>query len=266
MIVRNNRYQKNNSQPKRPVVAGKYWRWPSVLSSMVAPLLMGGFVSALLTVTASATSMTDVRSAAEQHVLARLQDSAMLNGAQEYTVEVGQVDSRIQVANCDQPLQAAVHGQWPSAQPLVKVSCNASATWSMYVPVTVSVFHMVATAASTIERGQIVDGSSVALQKQNIMATHGRYYRNVSEVTGQIAKRHLSPGELLGAHNLDMPKAIKRGDEVTISASSGPIGVKMPAVAMSDGRVGQRISVRNTSSKRIIQATVVAPGQVTTAM
>lgn len=258
MIVRNNRYQKNNRQPKRQTAIGKCRRWSS--------LLAGALASLILSVTAEATSIADVRSAAEQHVLARLQESALLNDAQEYTVEVGQVDSRIQVANCAQPLQAVVHGQWPSSQPLVKISCSAGATWSMYVPVTVSVFHMVATAASAIERGQIVDGSSITLQKQNIMATHGRYYRSVEEAVGQIAKRHLSPGELLGAHNLDMPKAIKRGDEVVISASNGPIAVKMPAVAMSDGRVGQRISVKNSASQRIIQATVVAPGQVAIAM
>jgi flagellar basal body P-ring formation protein FlgA len=246
MIVRNNCLQKSHRRWLTAITLG--------LGSMLIPMAAG------------ASSIADVRAAAEQHVLARLQDSALLNDAQEYTVEVGQLDSRLQVADCDQPLQAVVHGQWPSAQPMVKVSCNGSATWSMYVPVTVSVFHMVATAAATVERGQVINGSAIALQKQNIMATHGRYFRTVEEAAGQIAKRHLAPGELLGAHNLDMPKAIKRGDEVVISASSGPIAVKMPAVAMSDGRVGQRISVRNSASQRIIQATVIAPGQVATAM
>jgi len=252
MIVRNEHPQKKRGALK---TLGNLW----VAMAM-------GSACCIIPLAAMATTINDVRTAAEQHVLARLQDSAMLNDALEYTVDVGQLDSRLQVSDCDQPLQAAVHGQWPSSQPLVKVSCAGSFTWSMYVPVTVSVFHMVATAASGVERGQVLDSSSIALQKQNIMATHGRYYRSVEEATGQIAKRHLSPGELLGAHNLDMPKAIKRGDEVVISASSGPIAVKMPAVAMSDGRVGQRITVRNSSSQRLVQATVVAPGVVSIAM
>lgn len=257
MIVRNNCRQK--SRPRiRPALTKSLPRWLVTISL--------GLVCVQFATLAAATSIADVRSTAEQHVLSRLQDSALLNNAQEYTVEVGQLDSRLQVGDCDQPLQAVVHGQWPSSQPLVKVSCIGSAVWTMYVPVTVSVFHMVATTATAVERGQILDAGSVVLQKQNIMATHGRYYRSVEEAAGQIAKRHLSPGELLGAHNLDMPKAIKRGDEVVISASSGPIAVKMPAVAMSDGRVGQRISVKNSSSQRIIQATVTGPGQVATAM
>jgi flagella basal body P-ring formation protein FlgA len=252
MIVR------NESLQKKPVLHKTLPPWLGAIALGCA------FVAS--PASTAATSIADVRAAAEQHVLSRLQESTLLNDAQEYTVEVGQLDSRIQVANCDQPLQTAVHGQWPSSQPLVKVSCAGNATWTMYVPVTVSVFHMVATTASAVERGQVLDGSNIALQKQNIMATHGRYYRSVDEAAGQIAKRHLSPGELLGSHNLDMPKAIKRGDEVVISASSGPIAVKMPAVAMSDGRVGQRISVKNSSSQRIIQATVTGPGQVATAM
>jgi len=237
---------------------------PDTLKTLAAMTM--GLACCLISVVTWATTIADVRSAAEQHVLARLQDSSLLNDAQEYTVEVGQLDSRLQVGDCNQPLQAVVHGQWPSSQPLVKISCMGSTNWSMYVPVTVSVFHMVATAASAVERGQIINGSAIAMQKQNIMATHGRYYRSVEEAAGQIAKRHLSPGELLGAHNLDMPKAIKRGDDVVISASTGAIAVKMPAVAMSDGRVGQRISVKNSSSQRIIQATVVGPGVVAIAM
>jgi len=252
MIVRNEHLQKKRGMLK-------------TLRHLGVAVLMAS-ACCTIPLVADATTINDVRTAAEQHVLARLQDSAMLNDALEYTVDVGQLDSRLQVNDCDQPLQAAVHGQWPSSQPLVKVSCTGSFTWSMYVPVTVTVFHMVATAASGVERGQVLDSSSIALQKQNIMATHGRYFRRVEEATGQIAKRHLSPGELLGPHNLDMPKAIKRGDDIVISASSGAIAVKMPAVAMSDGRVGQRISVKNSSSQRIIQATVVAPGVVSVAM
>jgi flagellar basal body P-ring formation protein FlgA len=249
MIVRNKQLQK---------------KWFRQIASLKCLLL--AVMATAVPVAVQATAIADIRSAAEQHVLGRLQESALLDGAEEYTVEVGQLDSRMQLATCSQPLQAAVHGQWPSSQPMVKVSCTGPSPWALYVPVTVTVYHLVATAATPISRGQALDGASVALQKQNIMATHGRFYRNTEEVVGQMAKRHLSPGEALGAHNLDTPKAIKRGDDVVISASSGPIAVKMPAVAMSDGRIGQRISVKNSASQRIIRATVIAPGQVAAAM
>jgi len=229
-------------------------------------LFISGLLLAFYTNSTLATSVADIRTAAEQYTQAQLQESALLNDAQEYNIEVGQLDSRIQLADCPQPLDTAFHGQWPSSQPLVKVSCAGPSPWSLYVPVTVSVYHMIATAATTISRGQIVEAGNVTLQKQNIMATHGRFYRTADEVNGQIAKRHLSPGEPLGAHNLDMPKAVKRGDDVVISATSGPIAVKMPAVALSDGRVGQNISVRNTASQRIIRVTITGPGQVATTM
>lgn len=230
------------------------------------PLFVCALVLTVAAGNAAATSVADIRNAAERFALAQLQESALLNGAQEYNIEVGQLDSRIQLADCSQPLDTAFHGQWPGAQPMVKVSCSGTSPWSLYVPVTVSVYHLIATAATPVSRGQIVDAGNVTLQKQNILATHGRFYRSADEVSGQIARRHLSPGEPLGAHNLDLPKAVKRGDDVVISASSGPIAVKMPAVALSDGRVGQKISVRNSSSQRIIRATVTGPGQVSTVM
>jgi flagellar basal body P-ring formation protein FlgA len=219
-----------------------------------------------LTQAYAAVSVDDIRREAERFTLGELEQTNLLDGAQEYKIEIGQLDSRIQLPDCSKAVETAFHGQWPSASPLVKVSCPGTSPWSLYVPVTVSIFHTIATAAGAVSRGQVLAPPDVTLQKQDIMASHGRYYRDANEAVGLIARRHLSPGELLGPHNLDQPKAIKRGDGVVISASNGPIAVKMPAVALSDGRIGQQISVKNTSSQRIIRATVTAPGQVAAAM
>jgi flagella basal body P-ring formation protein FlgA len=55
---------------------------------------------------------------------------------------------------------------------------------------------------------------------------------------------------------------IKRGEKVTILADTGAVQVRMEGKALMDGARGQVIRVRNLSSKREVEAAVVAPGIV----
>jgi flagella basal body P-ring formation protein FlgA len=61
-------------------------------------------------------------------------------------------------------------------------------------------------------------------------------------------------------------EAIRKGDQVVITARSGTVSVRMPGEALSDGVIGKQISVRNQRSNRVIRARVVGPGQVEVAL
>jgi len=61
---------------------------------------------------------------------------------------------------------------------------------------------------------------------------------------------------------LQLAEAVRRGDQVVISARSGGINVRMQGEALSGGTLGQQISVRNLTSQRVIRARVAGPGQV----
>jgi flagella basal body P-ring formation protein FlgA len=61
---------------------------------------------------------------------------------------------------------------------------------------------------------------------------------------------------------LDAPLVIKRGDTVSMEANIGGITVKTSGTAISDGRIGQQIRVKNNQSARVINAKVIGSGQV----
>ena len=61
---------------------------------------------------------------------------------------------------------------------------------------------------------------------------------------------------------IEEPKVVKKGDEVMIVATKGALSVRSSGVALSDGRVGQQISVKNSATKRIVKARVKRKGLV----
>ena len=96
----------------------------------------------------------------------------------------------------------------------------------------------------------------------NIDQLNYGYFTSVEPVAGMIAKRNIKAGTPLTPVMLTPPRLIEKGDSVLIQASNDRITVKMPGLAMSNGRQGQQIMVKNVQSNRVVRAKVVAVGIV----
>ena len=88
------------------------------------------------------------------------------------------------------------------------------------------------------------------------------YSINIDDIVGKEVKYTINKGDAFRTSMLDAPLAIKRGDEVVMEASIGSIRVSSNGTAISDGRIGQQIRVKNNQSERVINARVVGPGKV----
>jgi len=66
----------------------------------------------------------------------------------------------------------------------------------------------------------------------------------------------------LTAAHLAPPRLVRRGDSVALLARSNGVEVRMPGRALGDAGAGERVSVRNPSSRRTIQGLVLADGEV----
>ncbi len=82
-------------------------------------------------------------------------------------------------------------------------------------------------------------------------------------VVNQAARRALRSGQTLRAADLMKPQIVSRDDGVTIIFKTKSITLTLRGKAMGNGAEGEMISVLNPTSKRIVQATITAPGVVT---
>jgi flagella basal body P-ring formation protein FlgA len=88
------------------------------------------------------------------------------------------------------------------------------------------------------------------------------FVTQIEQVENKQVIRQLESGAILSLRNVVEPTLIKRGDKVIITTTRPDITIRMSGVAMMNGTKGQLISVKNQSSGRIINATVIEPGLV----
>jgi flagella basal body P-ring formation protein FlgA len=125
----------------------------------------------------------------------------------------------------------------------------------------------VVVAATDLPRGALLTEKDLSLEELDITALHRGYMEEITDAIGKKLKRNLQRGQVLTPHQVATPLAVKRGNRVTIIASTpGAFEIRMQGQAMDNGAAGDRIKVKNTSSKRVVEATIRSPGIVEVAL
>lgn len=177
------------------------------------------------------------------------------------------MDSRLSLRRCEQALEFEPQKNNARAgRKLIKIRCNDSKPWSIFVPVLFDHWQTVVSAKRPIQRNDVISASDIELKEQKLGGLANDYLLKTDNAVGLLATRNIEVGKPLSKRGLAQAKWIKRGDEVVIVANSHGVSARMPGTAMTDGSKGQQINVRNRSSNRVIKARVTAPGKVETIM
>ncbi|MGZ0718861.1 flagellar basal body P-ring formation chaperone FlgA [Pseudomonas palleroniana] len=184
-----------------------------------------------------------------------------------YEIQVNQLDPRLRMPMCDKELTATLESP---AQPIgrvtVKVRCEGSSPWTVFVPAQVKLFRDVVVVTRPLKRTGIIGFEDVALRERDISQINQGYLTSVDQAIGQKLTRPMVTDQVITLVHLEQAEVIRKGDQVVISASSGALTVKMPGEALSNGGMSEQIRVKNLNSNRVIKAQVTAPGQVEVAL
>lgn len=144
------------------------------------------------------------------------------------------------------------------------VSCPGSAGWQFNVTVRPDVSVPVVMPKSLIARDTVITADDLQLKKFNISGQREGLMMNMDEAIGLTSKRALQPGKPLTRSELVLPVLVKRDQPVMIVSRTAGITASMPGVALKNGRKGDVIKIRNSSSQRVISGVVDDTGVVTT--
>lgn len=144
------------------------------------------------------------------------------------------------------------------------VSCPGSAGWQYNVAVRPDVSIPVVMPKSLIARDTVITADDLQLKKFNINNQREGLMTNPDEAIGLTSKRALQPGKPITRNELVQPVLVKRDQPVMIVSHMDGITASMPGVALKNGRKGEVIKIRNSSSQRIISGVVDDTGVVTT--
>jgi flagellar basal body P-ring formation protein FlgA len=85
---------------------------------------------------------------------------------------------------------------------------------------------------------------------------------DASELVGMETRRVLRAGEGLRMEDVRHPVLVNRGSTVTMTYEAPGITLTAVGRAMSEGGMGETVTVQNPASYRQISAVVIGPGQV----
>ncbi|WP_090508680.1 flagellar basal body P-ring formation chaperone FlgA [Pseudomonas marincola] len=236
-----------------------YWR-----RSLQGRYLTGALIGAL-SLSAQATTLSDqligaTREFLELSVSDYLQRSS-ISGRHE--IEIKRIDPRLRLPTCDNDLTVTLESpSEPVGRVTMRVRCDSTARWTVFVPGEVHLYRDVVIAQRPLKRRAVLSSADIALAERDIGSLNQGYLTSLNQALGKKLTRTLRPDQVLTPATIELAEAVRRGDQVTITASSGGIQVRMPGEALSDGAVGRQINVRNVRSSRVVKARVTGPGQV----
>jgi len=220
----------------------------------------------MLIITASGTYAepasvsTAIELAVRQHIeqLLPAPDAALRRN-----IEINTLDPRLNLAPCEDALDLESPDSISNKQKFsIKVNCSNPQSWSVYVPVNIHYYGPVVVAQRHLSRNQKLSRNDVQIQEMEIAHINNSYFSRLQQVDGMIVKRPWRAGRALQPNMLHAPHLVKRGESVMIVASDPRFSIRMKGEALMPGAIGERIKVKNTSSKRTIEAIVIARGIV----
>ena len=139
------------------------------------------------------------------------------------------------------------------------VDNKPASTCVVYAKVTA--YAEVATARTTLHKGDVVTEAAVVLEKQRIDRLRNPVM-GIDEILGMQVAKTINAGNAIEHDQITSPAVIKEGDQVKIFARKGALNITTNGIARQDGRLGESIQVRNNSSNKTIHCRVDGPGLV----
>jgi len=227
-------------------------------SNLIGRFLIIFWTGALYASSDGYQSHQSIRAAVHKHILGQLKEEDA-----EARISVGKLDSRLRLAQCDQALVVTTpHGKENQARRTAGVNCRGSKPWTIYLSAKVSLMKQVLVTSRALTRGSIITKKDLQLKVRDITRLHQGYLEDPAEALGKTLKRGMRKERVITPRLITAPLMVKKGNQVAILTDTPGIKVRVAGKALANGALGDRIRVKNQSSKRELEAIVTAPGVV----
>ena len=203
-------------------------------------------------------SHEEILSAAKQYLLNEI-------SADDSRVKItfNPLDHRLKLTRCESPLETySTSPGGNKGKTTVEIRCPAPSPWKLYVTAILEFSTPVVVAKRDVSRGAAITEHDVELVTRDTNHLLRGYFESLSQVVGRTLRRSLRRNQVITPGQLIAQKTITRGQMVTILAGDSGIEVRMKGKALQSGNPGELIPVENLSSKKKLEARIVAAGSV----
>lgn len=178
-------------------------------------------------------------------------------------VDAGQLDPRLRLSACPTPLSLTMPpGARTRGATTVAVNCPGPSPWTLFVPAIIRQEFVVISAAQNLDRGKTLTVTDLRLEKRLLTEPPPGAIQETESLLGQVTQRALAAGTVFTRSIVKPRQIVRRGQAVTLSLATGSIAIEVTGTALQAGGIGDRISVRNNNSKKVIEGTIQPSGEV----
>ena len=162
----------------------------------------------------------------------------------------------------------------PSSWHTLKASCGEPARWSISLRTqdraleseqlghnNLSKNVQIVFTKLNIPKGKVIEPADLVMNWADSRTARGAYV-TLDNIVGQKAKRNLSRDTVIKARHILANNAVNKNDAVLIISGSTAVRIVTHGEALSDGKVGDMVLVRNSSSLKEFKAIVTAEKKV----
>ncbi len=183
------------------------------------------------------------------------------------TVTIKNIDERLKLKKCSQEPELNIKSSNKKFGPItVFVKCTGEKPWSLYIPATVTGYTNILVSAQGVFRGTILESKHLKIQKTDLSKAYYGYYTVPEEIIGMQVSRTIPAGTIINQSFVELPDIIKKGQDIFILASTKGINVQLKGTALMNGKIGQIIKVKNSSSGKTIQGKVISASKIMVAL
>lgn len=136
------------------------------------------------------------------------------------------------------------------------VKVNRKQTKVMRIGFEIQELKRVVVAASDIKIKQVITAKDLRIEERDISYLKQTPFANIEEAIGKRSTAFIKQGNILTIPLTECPPYIKEGDQVTVIKRIGSLMITTRGTSCKDGMIGERISVKNSDSKKIINGVV----------
>ncbi len=128
--------------------------------------------------------------------------------------------------------------------------------YPVWVRAHIHVDQIVITVKADIPAGAEVLPEQVSLERRESGIGGLELASRIDQVAGQISLKHLRPGDAIALSSVQKPRQVNPGSMVNVEVRDGATRLVLKGLAVSGGRTGDVISIRNLSSGKAFRALV----------
>lgn len=207
--------------------------------------------------TSNHQSLDEIHHLVSEHIKQKIDQQIL-----EPTIQLRKLSPTLKLPPCQQPLELNDRSSEETIGRMTySVSCHQP-NWRVFVPAVVDGKQAVIMTTQGILKQAVIK----SMDLKRVLLPYKQVPRgsiiNLDTAIGMRTKKSISANSILKIKDLQPPYWVFKKQQVTLITKIGSIQVKTKGIALQNAVEQQQVSVKNSTSDRVVKGIVIAPNTV----